>query len=139
MTLRTATFSDGIQLANNLTKEDREEVIAFDYPLFHLPYDSQQSDQSIVITDKDGLLAGIIGVNKQDESTGLIWFLCTDRIQNLSLGTIRQAREWTQSLPYTLLWNYADSRNRVHHKLLKFVGFRALRTVLIKGQTFASI
>ena len=139
MKFSKATFEDGVELANNLTDDDLGEAEAIGYALEHLPYDTANSEHSIVLRDRDGELAGIIGVNRDVRDRGVIWLLSTNRISNVSLGTIRRAREWTYSLPYTMLWNYADIRNKVHHRLFSFAGFQVLRTVKINDNHFYEI
>ena len=64
---------------------------------------------------------------------GQIWMLCTPLIVTKPHTFVRGAKAWLREVEsdYKLLWNVADVRNTVHHKLLKHLGFRALRTVPI--------
>ena len=47
--------------------------------------------------------------------------LCTPLITSKPHTFVRQAKKWLKSVEpeYKLLWNLADARNHVHHKLLK--------------------
>ena len=45
---------------------------------------------------------------------------------------VRQAKLWLREQhEYSMLWNYCDARNTFHHKLLRLLGFKALKTVNI--------
>ena len=71
----------------------------------------------------NGKTAGMAGVN----SDGSIWMLCTPEIQNYPITFAREAKRYVDKQPHKLLWNIVDKRNRVHLKLLKFLGFKFLR------------
>ena len=60
---------------------------------------------------------------------GQIWMLCTNAIHEYPLTFAREAKRWVESRPEPLLWNIVDKRNRVHLKLLKFLGFKFLREI----------
>ena len=64
------------------------------------------------------------GVEKED---GRIWMLCTHVIHEHPLIFAREAKRWIESREERLLWNVVDKRNKVHLKLLKFLGFKFLR------------
>ena len=71
----------------------------------------------------NGKTAGMAGV---DEG-GIVWMLCTPAINKYPISFAREAKRWVESRPEPLLWNVVDKRNRVHLKLLKFLGFKFLR------------
>ena len=52
--------------------------------------------------------------------------LCTPAIHDYPLTFAREAKRFIDSRQESRLWNYADKRNTVHLKLLKFLGFRFL-------------
>lgn len=130
---RPATLRDGILVANKLRKEDRAEVEGLGRSLVDVPLGLLISEHPTYFFDKEGNPAGIAGIVRQSNTEGLIWMLCTDAIHNQPITFIRQAKSWLKSVEkdYTLLWNFADTRNHTHHKLLKHLGFKALRTVNI--------
>ena len=73
-------------------------------------------------------MAGI--VPDPDPGVGIIWMLCTPEVQKEPF-IVRQAKQWLadEQRNYRLLWNLADARNHLHHKLLKMLGFKAIRSV----------
>lgn len=130
---RPATIRDGLLVAKNLRKEDREEMEGMGLNPLHLPFGVATSAQSIAFFSRDDEIAGVAGVVEVEEGVGQIWMLCTDVIQKEPVTLVRNAKRWIKMIEpnYRLLWNLADARNHVHHKLLKHLGFQALRAVPI--------
>ena len=128
---RPATIRDAVTVANNLRIEDREEVEGMGQSLLHLPFGVITSSHSTYFFTKDGEAAGIAGIFDLGNGIGQIWMLCTPAIHNQPITFVRQAKLWLSGVEhnYRLLWNLADARNHVHHKLLKHLGFKALRSV----------
>ena len=71
----------------------------------------------------NGKTAGMAGVGP----TGEVWMLCTPAIHEYPITFAREAKRWLEQRNEKLLWNIVDSRNTVHLKLLKFLGFKFLR------------
>lgn len=63
----------------------------------------------------------------------MVWLLCTPVITRKPQTVVRSALRWLKEheSKYTMLWNLADARNTYHHKLLRLLGFRGIRTVNI--------
>ena len=55
--------------------------------------------------------------------------LCTHAIYEYPLTFAREAKRFVESRPEPLLWNIVDKRNKVHLKLLRFLGFKFLREI----------
>ena len=128
---RTATYKDGLLVLNNLRKEDLEELKGTGSSPLHVPFGVLISEHATFFHDTDGSPAGIAGVVRLSPTEGQIWMLCTPLIVTKPHTFVRGAKAWLREVEsdYKLLWNLADARNDVHHKLLKHLGFRALRTV----------
>ena len=128
---RPATFRDGLEVAQNLRDEDRAEVEGLGHSLLHVPYGILVSDHATTILMRDGSLGGIAGITPVEEGVGQVWMLCTKNIIKEPITFFRQSKQWMTEVQgdYRLLWNLADARNHVHHRLLKFLGFKALRSV----------
>ena len=77
----------------------------------------------VYFTVPDGKTAGMAGVGDK----GDIWMLCTPDIHRYPITFAREAKRYVDSRKEPLLWNIVDSRNKVHLKLLKFLGFKFLR------------
>ncbi len=105
-----------LEVAANLRPDDYREVVeghGHD-PMVVLPL-ALDLPNSIYFTVPNGKTAGLAGVDE----LGSVWMLCTPEIE--------KAKKYIESRPQDLLWNIVDKRNRVHLKLLKFLGFHFLR------------
>ena len=85
-------------------------------------------DQCVFFKVPNGKAAGVAGVTPLNA----IWMLCTDATTEYPHTFMREAKRWVESLPNPYLMNYADMRNENHIKLLKFLGFKFIRTLSIK-------
>ena len=122
--IHTITLEAAIEVASNLRPDDRREVeeghgVA---PMVMLTYTANNLS-CVYFTVPNGKTAGMAGVN----SDGSIWMLCTPEIQNYPITFAREAKRYVDKQPHKLLWNIVDKRNKVHLKLLKFLGFKFLR------------
>ena len=77
-------------------------------------------------TVPNGKTAGMAGV---DEG-GIIWMLTTPAIHEDPITFARESKRFVEGRIEPLLWNVVDSRNTVHLKLLRFLGFKFLRKKL---------
>ena len=128
---RPATYKDGLLVLNNIRPEDLREVRGMGSSPLHVPFGVLISEHATFFHDTDGSPAGLAGVVRLSPSEGQIWMLCTPLITTKPHTFVRGAKKWLKEVEkdYELLWNLADTRNDVHHKLLKHLGFRALRKV----------
>lgn len=125
---RKATYADCFELARNLRPEDLREVEGLGHPRFAIPLSLGFSETSISFFSKDGKLAGVAGIARQSDDIGVIWMLCTPEVQKYPLTFVKEAKGWVDSIKgYKLLWNIVDQRNTIHLKLLKHLGFRAIK------------
>ena len=128
---RPATIRDAVIVANNLRDEDRSEVEGMGLSPLHLPFGIATSSYATYFFTKEDKAAGIAGIADVGDGIGQAWMLCTPEILKEPITFVRQAKLWLSEVEhnYELLWNLADARNHVHHKLLKHLGFKALRAV----------
>lgn len=98
---------------------------------------------SIIRDDRD--VIGMFGCSPsalQDDnlSIGNVWLLGSPGIQDIRYTFLRQSRHWAEVLheDYQVLWNWADARNQVHIKWLKWLGFRVIQSapVGVNGEEF---
>ena len=133
---REATFADALQVALTLRPEDKQEIEGLGHSPLILPACVQTSRESVAFFDEDGSIAGVGGISPDpsNSSYGIVWLLCTPVIAKKPHTFVREARRWlsVHERNYKLLWNLADARNHYHHKLLKMLGFKALRVVNTK-------
>ena len=122
--IHPATLEAAIAVASNLLPEDRMEVVeghGHD-PETALIIGSNSCD-SVYFKVPNGDIAGMAGVH----NNGQIWMLCTPAILKYPHTFAREAKRYVESRQEELLWNIVDKRNRVHLKLLRFLGFKFLR------------
>ncbi len=120
------TLEVAYQVASNLLPEDAREVREGHghIPTIHLPLACLRGF-CVSFTVPNGKTAGIAGITEE----GAVWMLCTAAIHEYPLTFTREAKRFIDSRPEDVLWNIADSRNKVHLRLLKHLGFTF-------GQTF---
>ena len=122
--IHPATKEAAIYVASNLLPDDYREVVeghGHD-PLNALVVGVQNSD-SVYFTNPDNEICGMAGVYEG----GAIWMLCTKFIYKYPHTFSREAKRYVNSRTEKLLWNIVDERNKVHIKLLRFLGFKFLR------------
>ena len=125
--IHPVTIEAAIEVASNLRPDDRREVEeghGLD-PLVALVMEAKEGS-SVYFTVPNGKTAGMAGVGEG----GTIWMLCTPAIHEYPITFAREAKRYIDSRQEDLLWNIVDERNRVHLKLLKFLGFKFLRKKL---------
>ena len=121
------TLDAALYVASNLRDDDYREVEeghGHD-PLLYIPPSALYGD-TVYFDVPNGKTAGLAGVQEE----GKIWMLCTDAIHDAPLTFAREAKRFVDARTEPLLWNIVDERNRVHLKLLKFLGFKFLRKKL---------
>ncbi len=120
------TLEAAKQVASNLLPDDWKEVEEGHgvNPTAAL-FDAVQKPSCIYFVVPNGKTAGMAGV----DPGGRIWMLCTNAIHDYPITFAREAKRFVDSRKEPLLWNIVDKRNKVHLKLLKFLGFKFLREI----------
>ena len=128
---RKSTLEDSLRLINQLRPEDKMEVEGTGQSVLELPVLALGSSHTTTFFDYEGNMAGMAGIVDQADGSGQIWMLCTPQILTAPLTFVRQAKKWLKDKEqhYTFFWNIADTRNFEHHRLLRHLGFKALRAV----------
>ena len=118
------TREAAFEVASNILPEDHREVEEGHghEPKVILPLTYDMRD-SVYFRVPNGELAGRAGVHGEGE----IWMLCTPAILKYPMTFAREAKRYVERQQDKLLWNVVDKRNKVHLKLLKFLGFKFLR------------
>lgn len=129
--IEAATEADCHELAATMRAEDRAEVrdgIGME-PLAVLLH-SLQGD-AYAARDEAGVVLMFGTYPTDTPDTGLVWMLGTERIAAKQKEFLRRCRVVLEVLHrrYPLLVNYADARNEVHLKWLRWCGFKVLRTI----------
>ena len=96
------------------------------------PFSVAVSTTAISMLLPTGELVGVAGIcPDQQDRVGSIWMLCTPGLEKAPHTFVRQARKWLKevSKDYDVLTNLAGYDNKLHDKLLKLLGVKALRVV----------
>jgi hypothetical protein len=143
--VRPALPGDEFVLIPNLRKADREECLALGVPPDQALIESVRISTACFSIVKGDDIIGMFGcgpspTSDPNISIGSIWLLGSPRIQEIKYTFLRQCKHWTQVLhsDYEVLWNWADSRNDVHLKWLRWLGFKIIKTeaIGVNGETF---
>ena len=127
---KKATIQDALEVARNIRAEDKMEIEGLGHSLGSLPFSVALSDVAVSFYNRDGDICGVAGICPSPiPRSGIVWMICTPALTLQPMTFVRQARNWLarEEVNYDVLYNYTDIRNTFHHKLLKMLGFRALR------------
>ena len=138
--VRQSTQSDVNYLADNLRQEDRLEVLASHGSTLQALQDGfNNSEECWTFEVQDTKeIAGMYGLGKIDDTTGMPWLLTAPAIHKVWLPFLRQSKEWVKeaNTKYPVLTNYCDERYTVAIKWLQFVGFTFINKRQIGNKTF---
>ena len=126
--LRPTTVEDVMFLAPNLRQADRKECLAATgrEPLGVLLDGLRLADTTMTMVAPTGIPVGIVGVGKSAvEDAGSIWLCATDDIEKYQMTFLRNSKQVLKQLQqeYLVLHNFADARNELHIKWLRWMGF----------------
>ena len=130
-TIRKATLSDALYVAQNLRPPDLSELEGLGHTPFNCILGVLLCEDTFAFTNYEGQIAGIGGVIPDDDGNAGIWTLCTPALDSMGVTFFRQAKRHIDDLtkPYKMVYALCDSRNDLHHNFLKFLGFKALRAI----------
>ena len=129
--IRKATIEDALYVSQNLRPADLSELQGLGHTPFNVMLGILLCKDTFAFTNHAGELAGIGGVIPDDDGNAGIWTLCTPALESMGVTFFRQAKRHIDALtkPYQMVYALCDSRNKLHHKFLKFLGFKALRAI----------
>ena len=120
------TMEAALEVASNLLPADRREVEeGHGVDSKEALIDAVQKPSCVYFVVPNGKTAGMAGV----DDGGQIWMLCTTAIHDYPMPFVREAKRYVERQEDKLLWNIVDKRNKVHLKLLQFLGFKFLREI----------
>ena len=143
--LRRAHPGDAADLAPRLRRADLAEIAAggMGTPLEALLLGVRSGTCYAIVDPQLGTqVYGMFGVVPLpgNPEVGLVWLLGSDELTRISYHFLRNSREWLARLsaPYKLLCNCIDSRNTVHIRWLRWLGFTFLNPQPrgVHGETF---
>jgi len=127
---RPSVVADILPVATAMRTEDQAEVKAGcgQTPAEALLFCYFKGSPCMTMLGRSGKPVGMWGVVDQGDGLGRIWLLATDELvtdKPNSIQFLRQAKPWLKAMleRYDVLFNYADARNEVHLKWLRWMGF----------------
>lgn len=124
MQIRSANRYDIDKLLPYLRREDVQEItIKKKTPFEALENCFIKSEECYSLLLNENII-GLFGLIKVSDKAGAIWFLGAEDIKKIPVFFVKQGKktvnEWLKK--YQILFNYTDSRNKVHHKWLEHIG-----------------
>ncbi len=133
LNVRITHTNDVDALATRLREADLREIAAAtgDTPHKTLGNGLSISSPCYTIINETGQPLAMFGVVPDEEKSGIVWLLGSDKLLNYPNSFLRSSHKWIGRLhkDYYRLWNYVDSRNEVHIRWLKWCGFKCTETV----------
>lgn len=124
-----AALSDVVELAANMRPEDVRELRATTPEGTSveavLGYNIGVSRRAYTVRTSDGRLMACLGVAPDGRGNGAVWMHGTTAMDARPRAFARHTRMvkgWLHS-EYSVLWNWADTRNSVHLRWLGWAGF----------------
>lgn len=129
--VRKSVQADVDWLKDNLRPEDAAEVTASHgspQQAMQESFDASDECWTIIVSDTQEI-AGMYGVCRQDNITGVIWLLTAPPITKVWLPFLRGSRKWVKEMnkKYPLLTNAVDEEYKVSIDWLRFLGFTFLK------------
>lgn len=126
--VRPSTPADVQYLGPRLRQADVEEIkgVTGMSPVASLSIGLVKSDPCLtLLAPDDQRPIGMLGVVPQEDRAGLIWMHCTDDLPRYSMTFLRNCKPVLDQLfqRYAALYNWADARNALHVRWLRWMGF----------------
>lgn len=128
--VRASRKTDQRELAPRIRKADQTELDAHNVTAkFALGLGYTFSKPCLTI-EHDGSPIGMFGVTPVEgvDEAGLVWLLGSDEINDIRFQFLRESRQWLKEISknYGMLCNVVHEGNTLHHRWLRFLGFRFL-------------
>lgn len=147
MIVQTATWEDAMWMSSHLRVEDVEEVWACSR---RTPEDSlclahRYAAYSLLMRPAEGAdPVAIFGISYDGTypGRGVVWLLATPEVSKHARGVLRTARGWLARFLREFpegVHNIIDSRNALHLRWVRLLGFKEGETILRNGVPFIHI
>ena len=132
-TVRDAEPQDLVWIADHMRQSDKDEIAAQSGASAHTAmFMGKLFSPYMKVACLGEVPVIIFGVCPTDNPLiGKVWMLATDILQNPRCRKLlaRHSREWVDVMQalYPALTNITDARNTVHHRWLKWCGFKFIQ------------
>lgn len=124
---RPATPQDILYLASRIRDEDKRECsITGEHPAVSMFRALDEGDETVTFLELDGTPFGIGGsFCPTSEDGAFVWALLTPAVKHNAVALCRYSRRWLDQVLalYGRAHTWADSRNEIHIRWLKWLGF----------------
>lgn len=131
--IRKADLKDVEELAANLRPEDIREIASTTAPGYSLDailaFNVGASTEAYTVLDQSGGIMAMLGVAPAGDRTGSVWMHGSHLMSEHPVAFARHTPLVVDLLHrrYPILRNWADCRNKVHLKWLRWAGFRFIQ------------
>lgn len=135
--IRPPTQEDVEYLAIRLREDDVEEVLAANNTPFNaLSHGLAVSNPCYTLVDRENVPVAMCGVAEGTyNNSGIIWLLGTKGIEENPMTFLRHSKSVIDGLFVTtghdFFYNYTYVKNELHHKWLRWLGFKFIRTITL--------
>ena len=134
--VRPALLSDAVYIADRMRSADVDELSLYDIsPKDALVLGLNASLQPLSVIC-DGMPCAMFGVAPTaTDGIGSVWLLGTPDLFTIKVPFLRQSEMWLNhcSKPFSGVGNWVDSRNHLHIRWLRWLGFDAGESILVKN------
>jgi hypothetical protein len=138
LTVRPATPADKEYMARHLRPEDDREVrtATGESPEVVLPRFAGECYVARRAPNEDPCV--IFGCEPKAPGLAFVWLLATPEVKRCPLSVLREARYWINhwAEKYGSVGNFVDTRNELHVRWIKYLGFYLGETYKIRGVPF---
>lgn len=135
--VRESTLQDATDMAPHLRDADYAELRASIGDLMdpeevlRIGIEHSDDPRTVEFNGKPIAIFGVVDAKETTPKVGWIWMLGTNQIKDIKGQFLRSCKEQLtqQEKPYEVLTNFVDTRNVVHIKWLRWMGFTIIREV----------
>ena len=136
---RASRLEDVVWLAPKLRKEDERECNTMGHTgeqALCLGYTCSTLCRSVI--DSKGSVVAMYGVSPISDISGRVWMLGSKGLLKISREFLKGSKGEVESMHklYPHLMNYIDSRNEVHVRWIRWLGFKILGEVMVNSVKF---
>lgn len=136
---RLSILQDVVDLAPKLRPEDRRECEALGRtPEQSLCLGYLQSTSCKSVIDSRGVVVAMYGVSFAEEGVGRVWMLGSKGLLKISRAFLKGSKGEVAAMYklYPQMGNIIDSRNELHIRWIRWLGFKLLGEVMVNDVKF---
>jgi len=132
---RPAVWGDVSYIAQNMREADKAEILAAsgstpEQALTKGLLATAFGGRTTTVCLPDDTPVAMLGVLPAGQpDVGLVWMLASNDLKNIQTQFLRESRRQLAEITdgYRVVYNYTDARNTLHHRWLKWTGFKFIQ------------